>query len=269
MWKPQRETKKNTPILNVNIRSFFSSDGGSRLLDSINFELDDNECLAIIGPNGSGKTTLLRVISQIISADGEVFFDGMPMSSLNPKDRAKNIAVMSQNEVPDLRFTIEDYVALGRIPYFSDMDSKPHREIVRNSVKDVGMEKFLKKSLGALSGGELQRVKLARALAQTPRLMLMDEPTNHLDYPGRSEILSLVKSKSMAVIAVLHDLNYVDGFADNVLVLKDGKKIVFGNPEQVLVTKYLKPVFGLNTFIVSHPYDDSNKVRIFEVSGRG
>lgn len=193
-------------ILSVNIHSLLRPDGGT-LLSDVHFAVKAGECLAIIGPNGSGKTSLVRAISQELThLKGDILLRGRSMSALSRQQRARLVAVLAQNDTPDTRLSLEDYVALGRIPHAGDVPRNVHDAIVANAIKETGLQRLRRRSLLSLSGGERQRAALARVLAQTPDLVLLDEPTNHLDPPGREELLSLVKNKGIAVVAVLHDL---------------------------------------------------------------
>lgn len=251
-------------VLSVNIQSL-ARPGGGELLSAIRFEARAGECMAVIGPNGSGKTSLLRAISQeLTSLKGEIRLLGRSLSALSRQQRARQIAVLAQNDMPDMRLTLEDYVALGRIPHARDVPRSVHDAIVARAIKETGLQRLCRRSLSALSGGERQRAALARVLAQTPDLVLLDEPTNHLDPPGRVELLSLVKSKGITVVAVLHDLSLTESFADRVLLLSQGRSVIYDTPERVLVSEYLYPAFGLTSFTVAHP-DTGKALRIFEV----
>ncbi|MBJ3814703.1 ABC transporter ATP-binding protein [Shimwellia pseudoproteus] len=251
-------------VLSVDIQSL-ARPGGGALLCAIQFEASAGECLAVIGPNGSGKTSLLRAISQDLGpVNGEIHLMGRAISALSRQQRAKQVAVLAQSDTPDLRLTLEDYVALGRLPHMRDLPRTAHDEIVANAIRETGLQRLRQRPLSALSGGERQRAALARVLAQTPDLVLLDEPTNHLDPPGRVALLSLVKSKAITAVAVLHDLALVESFADRVLLLSRGRTVVCDTPERVLVSEYLYPVFGLTSFTVPHP-DTGKALRIFDV----
>ncbi|HHG8774961.1 TPA: ABC transporter ATP-binding protein [Raoultella planticola] len=252
-------------VLRVNILSL-RRPGGAELLSSVHFEVRAGECLAVIGPNGSGKTSLLRAISrELTSLQGDIQLLGRPVSRLSRPQWAKQVAILAQNDPPDMRLALEDYVALGRIPHARDMPHSMHDAIVTKAIKETGLQGLRTRSLSALSGGERQRAALARVLAQTPSLVLLDEPTNHLDPPGRVELLALVKSKGITVVAVLHDLSLIESFADRVLLLSQGRAVACDTPARVLVPEYLRPALGLTSFTVAHP-DTGKTLRIFEVS---
>lgn len=254
-------------VLDVHIASLLKSRTHA-LLTNIDFQVRSGECLAIIGPNGSGKSSLLRAINQELALTrGRIALNGQSITTLSRQTRARQIAVLSQNDLPDLRLTLEDYVMLGRIPHVRAQSRAQHRTIVTEAIRDTGLSALRHRTLSALSGGERQRAALARALAQTPDVLLLDEPTNHLDPLARAELLTLVKSKGITVLAVLHDLALLEPFADRVLMLAAGRQIAWDTPATVLTNDYLRPVFGLTCIVVPHP-ETGKTLRIFEVPER-
>ncbi|HBS5677828.1 TPA: ABC transporter ATP-binding protein [Klebsiella aerogenes] len=241
---------------------------GTTILDDIQFTLHTGEKLAVIGPNGSGKSSLLRTIIGDARPDkGTLYWQGCPLRQLSPQARARNIAFLSQNDTPDLRLTVEEYVQLGRLPYRESPSSAQGRRIVDSVISDTGLQPLRHRPLGNLSGGQRQRAALARALAQSPALLLLDEPTNHLDPLARSELLTLVKRTEVAVIAVLHDLAAAEAFADRMLVIHHGKQMICDVPEAALHPNVSYPVFGMTSFRVAHPVS-GKALRIFEVPHR-
>lgn len=241
---------------------------GTTILDDIRFTLRPGEKLAVIGPNGSGKSSLLRTIIGDVRPDkGKLYWQGTPLRQLSPQERARNIAFLSQNDTPDMRLTVEEYVQLGRLPYRESPSSAQGRRIVESVISDTGLKPLRHRQLGDLSGGQRQRAALARALAQSPTLLLLDEPTNHLDPLARTELLALVKRAEVAVIAVLHDLAAAEAFADRMLVLHHGKQMICDVPEAALHPNVSYPVFGMTSFRVAHPVS-GKALRIFEVPHR-
>ncbi|HEJ7154460.1 TPA: ABC transporter ATP-binding protein [Serratia marcescens] len=233
------------------------------ILDNIHFALRAGENLAVIGPNGSGKSSLLRaLIGETRPDSGDIYWRGRALSAWPAAERARSIAFLAQNDLPDLRLSVEDYVALSRLPHGAC--SATGKRIVDEAIGETGLASLRHHPLGRLSGGQRQRAALARALAQSPDLLLLDEPTNHLDPPGRSALLSLVKNKDISVIAVLHDLPVAEAFADRILVLNESRQVACGTPEAVLQTPVILPVFGMNSFKVAHPVSGKT-LRIFDV----
>lgn len=155
----------NDPVLSVSIASL-PRPGGGEILADIHFSAGKGECLAVIGPNGSGKTSLLRAIDHELTVrEGDVRLYGRSVAALTRQQRARQIAVLAQNDAPDMRLALEDYVALGRIPHVRDMSRREHESIVTRAINDTGLQKLRTRSLSALSGGERQRAALARVLA--------------------------------------------------------------------------------------------------------
>lgn len=208
--------------------------------------------IGIIGPNGSGKTSLLKAINSVIPFGGEVTHDNKSISKMNIKEKSRMLALFAQNNSNYYSYTVYETVLQGRFPYsnsllgYSRMDiEKTHRII-----EDLHLSDYLNRSISELSGGELQRVFLARALVQEPDVLLLDEPTNHLDMRYQVEILGYIKKwcieNNKLVLAVLHDLNMVQKYADEVVLLDKGKLIKQGNKEEVLGSIDLSKVYRLN-----------------------
>ena len=190
--------------------------------------------------NGCGKSTLLKSIANIIEYKGNIKIDGEEVNSLSRLELAKKIGLMSQITQMYFPYTVYETVSLGRYAYskgaFATLSSQDD-EIIIDSMKKVGIYELKDKMITELSGGQLQRVFLARVFAQNPDVILLDEPTNHLDFKHQIELLEnlneWVKQNNKIVVGVLHDLNLVQYFADKVLILKDGKEVDYGLPEDV------------------------------------
>ena len=228
--------------------------GGKVLLDGVSLSVRAGECLAVIGSNGSGKSSLLRtLVGELSPSSGQMLFQGKPLAQMGRQSRAQAVALLAQNDVADARLSVAQYVALGRIPYAGQENDSQQEQIVAQALADTGMQHLQQRRLGQLSGGEMQRAALARALAQTPQLLLLDEPTNHLDPLARASLLGQVKRKGIAVIAVLHDLALVAPFADSVAVIAQGRLVRWGTPEQVLASDCIGSVFGMESFVIPHP----------------
>jgi iron complex transport system ATP-binding protein len=229
-------------------------------LKDISFGIKKGEILAILGPNGAGKTTLLRIISGALTpSEGEVFFEGISIKKILPKEKAKKIAVLPQNEPLVEYLKVKEMVMLGRAPYFSLLfgPRKADEEIVKECLNMVGMKEFAERKMGELSGGERQKVLIARALAQQPRLLLLDEPIVHLDLSHQLEILFLLKKlkeeRNLAIISVLHDVNLASYFSDRLLLMKEGKIFAFGEPKDVITQENIKKVFNIHAIVRSNP----------------
>jgi iron complex transport system ATP-binding protein len=230
-----------------------SGPGGGRILDDISLDVQPGERLAIVGPNGAGKTSLLRVLSGRIPPDaGVIDFAGAPLARMKLAERARRTALVAQHEQPDPRLTVFEYVGLGRIPHAA-ASSATHRAAIDDALSRTGLTAMTQRRLGTMSGGERQRATIARAIAQQPILLLLDEPTNHLDLQARAEILDLVRGLGCAVVAVLHDLALVAGFADRVAVLQAGRLVAHAPAAEAFDKTTIRAVFGLDILQLQDP----------------
>ncbi|MEW9094874.1 MAG: ABC transporter ATP-binding protein [Clostridiaceae bacterium] len=223
-----------------------------------NFSVDINgkEFVGIVGPNGCGKSTFLKTIYRNISpSNGAIFLNEKDIKKMSIKDTAKQMAALPQESPISFDFKVEEVVMMGRAPHktFFQTDSKEDIEIVINSLKKVGMDETWDKSFFKLSGGEKQRVLIARALAQNAEFLILDEPTNHLDIKYQLQIMDIIKSLNLTVFAALHDLNIAAKYCDKIYVIKEGNVFCYGVPEEVLKPEVLKEVFGVEAEVAIHP----------------
>ena len=207
--------------------------------------------IALVGPNGAGKSTLLNLIGGILSPhSGDLRIFGRPPGMWSPRERGLRMAFLSQDPERPFGFPVEEYVGLGRFPAkgpFQRMSSED-RDIVNREIRAWGLEKLIGRPVSTLSGGEFQRVRLARSLAQEPSLLLLDEPGNHLDLSSRMGILERLREDAgggRSVLAVLHDVNDALLYADEVWLMSRGRIIEAGAPSEVLHPKHLARVYGL------------------------
>ena len=231
----------------------------NEIIKGVSFNVEPGSNLCIVGPNGCGKSTLLKSIANLLNYKGSILLNGKEISKFNRKDLAKNIALMSQASSIYFPYTVYETVSLGRYAHlkgvFSRM-SKSDEEIIIKSIENVGLLDLKDKLISELSGGQLQRVYLARAFAQDPNVILLDEPTNHLDLKYQIEMLEYLnkwsKENNKIVIAVLHDLNLVQTFGEKVVMMKYGKVATAGNAREVLNGDKLKEVYGIDvkTFMI-------------------
>lgn len=246
-------TLKKLGDLMLELKNIYSGYDNTDIIKNISLEVKRGENLCIVGPNGCGKSTLLKSIANIIDYRGSIKIDGKEVKSSNRKYLATKIGLMSQISQIYFPYTVYDTVALGRYPYlngiFSNL-SKEDNKIVIDSIKKVNLYEFKDKMISELSGGQLQRVFLAKIFAQNPDVILLDEPTNHLDLKHQIELLenldNWVKENNKIVVGVLHDLNLVQYFSDNVLLLNRGEVVSYGKAQKVLSEELLKEVYGLD-----------------------
>ncbi|MEM9047981.1 MAG: ATP-binding cassette domain-containing protein [Pseudomonadota bacterium] len=229
---------------------------GSALIADVSLNVGATERIAIIGPNGAGKTTLLGLLAgRIRPTDGQVFLDARDLARTDRRLRARRLAVMVQNDRPDLRLRGRDYVALGRIPHRQTAAAHRHQAAIARALDAAGAAAFAHRPLASLSGGERQRLMLARALAQEPAVLLLDEPTNNLDLRARADLVEIAAGLGIAVVAVLHDLGLVPDFADRVAVVAAGRMVCCAPPDEALSASVMRDVFDMAVLRLPHPRD--------------
>lgn len=234
--------------------------GAKSTLRGITITLCGGEFVGLMGPNGSGKTTFLKVVNNVLRPKrGVVMVNDVEVPSLNVKDVAKLFGVVSQEYETSFSFTAFDVVLMGRNPHLSRLrgESKRDYEVVLRSMKLTNTIHLADRPFNELSGGEKQRVMIARALAQEPKVMLLDEPTSHLDICNQIETLELLKKlckeEGILVIAVIHDFNLAAYYCDKIALMKDGSIHSIGKPEEVLTTNNIEEIFGVKVSIQRHP----------------
>lgn len=229
------------------------------VLNRIDCEVGAGEILALVGPNGSGKTTLLKNISGVLKPQqGIIHLDLKTIAALSPQEIAQQLAVVEQEIQPGFDFTVREVVELGRIPHSSrvqQLNAQDHQAI-EDALQVTQLRSFVERSIFALSSGERQRVWLAMALAQQPKVLLLDEPTAHLDINYQIEIMDLIKSlanERLTVILAMHDLNLAVAYADRIAVLHQGRIAALGKPNQVLTEALIARVFKARVQIFNNP----------------
>lgn len=223
--------------------------GRREILKGVDMEAGDREFIGVIGPNGSGKSTLLRCIYRVLSpVQGAVYIDGRPLPKYRPKDSARKIAVVAQHNYYNFDFTVQDVVLMGRAPHKRalDRDTAEDYALVREALETVGMSAFAERSFSSLSGGEQQRVILARALAQQTPCLILDEPTNHLDIKYQLQLMDIVKALDRTVIAAVHDLNIAAMYCDRLYAVQDGRIAAAGAPDEVLTPERIRALYEVD-----------------------
>ena len=223
--------------MNITAENIKMKIGDNEILKGVSIDSKNREFVGIIGPNGSGKSTLLKSIYRILKPnDGCIKLDDMDISKMSIKESAKKMAVVSQHNYYNFDFTVKEVVSMGRSPHKKNLerDNIEDFEIVKESLQKVGMSEFSNRSFSTLSGGEQQRVILARALAQKTPCLILDEPTNHLDIKYQLSLLNIVKSLDLTVISAIHDLNIASMYCDRLFVMKDGQIVASGTPQDIL-----------------------------------
>jgi len=229
------------------------AENGTALVQDVSFSVDEGTILAIAGPNGAGKTTLLRLLSgSEAPTGGDVLVNGRNLKQLSATERARMIAVVSQQEMPDGRLFLRDYVALGQIPIQADRSSEAHAEDIGRILCLTSLTELAKTRMAVLSGGERQRAHIARALAQDPSLLFLDEPTNHLDPDAKGRMLSLVTELGITVVMVVHDLVMIPEFASHVALINATRLAGFGPINEVLTPDRVRDIFGVTYLHFAH-----------------
>lgn len=240
------------------------------LIDNLSLEIQAGKLTVILGPNGSGKTTLIKLMSKVLTAQsGQVAMYGQDMTQMIQKNISQTLAIVPQNTAVEFEFSVEEIVAMGRYPHLKRFakEGQNDQRIIENAMKSTDVYRLKDRAITALSGGEVQRVIIARALAQEPKILILDEPISHLDIQHQLDLLQLVKSLSvnhqMTVVMILHDLNYAMSFADQVILMHDGAIAAQGQPTEVLTATQIKHVYGVDTCIVKHPTTGKNHILPF------
>ncbi|MBA4494818.1 heme ABC transporter ATP-binding protein [Paenactinomyces guangxiensis] len=230
------------------------------ILDRVDLRLERGECLGILGPNGSGKSTLVKLITGEERPDqGGIWLAEKELSAYSPKERAKKMAVLSQESIGPVPYSVEDVVKMGRHPYQGSWPwlRPADNKIVQDVMKETDVFPLRDRFVSQLSGGERQRVAIAKAMAQEPELLVLDEPTTYLDIQYQLAILDLLKSwqerKQLAILIVLHDLNLAAQYCDRLLLLKEGRTVKAGKPEEVIQPAWIEEVYGVKPLVIYHP----------------
>ncbi|RLI76080.1 ABC transporter ATP-binding protein [Archaeoglobales archaeon] len=266
-------------VKNVKVRL-----GSSEILKDVTFKIDKHEMVALLGPNGSGKSTILKTIFGVLKpVGGIVYLDGENIEEFSFKQIARKIGYLPQ-ENPETNLKVIDVVLLGRTPYLGEFKhpTKDDLEIALNALKSVGMEGFEDRKFSELSGGEKQKVMIARIFAQQSEVLLLDEPTAHLDISSQIEVMELVNKKvsdEVAAIVTMHDINLATSFCNRILMVKDGRIVYAGEPNDIITQSTIKEVFdadvdvkrfGSKIYVVPKAKVQNNKnKRIHIICGGG
>jgi len=244
----------------LEIQSLNLEVAGRPVLQDLNLTIKEGESHVLLGPNGSGKTTLLKLLyGYLVPLRGDIRFGDTPMKKITRKDLAKRIAVVSQMHHFYFELTAFEFVLMGRSPHMGLLafEGKKDFQIAREAMTLTDVINFTDRNIFSLSGGELQRVLIARALAQKPEVMLLDEPTSYLDIKHQASVCQLLRrmnrDKGITIVSVFHDINLASYFSDRVLVMKEGKIQGVGPPEEIITKETLDFVYGCRVFVDENP----------------
>lgn len=235
------------------------------ILKDINFQLESGEALFLLGPNGTGKTTLLKCINHILKPKrGQVRINGEDVADLSPARRAKKVGYVPQYNHDVFSVSVIDTILMGRIAFAGYKLGAEDKDIVFDIIEKLKLETFAFKNINEMSGGERQRVFIARALAQEPEIILLDEPTSSLDLKNQmftlELITELVHSKGLGAIMSIHDLNLTSLYADKAIILKDSEIFAYGRPDEALTEENIRQVYQVRTAVTLE--EDYTHVRL-------
>lgn len=235
--------------------------GNDEILKQISFQVKKGSFVSIIGPNGSGKTTLLKNLCKLLKPnDGHIDLEGEKLRHYKSRALAKKVAVVHQGASSEFDFNVGEVVLMGRYPYLNRFQSESNAdmEIATGAMHQTDTFHLKDKNLHGISGGERQRVMIARALTQEPDLLLLDEPISHLDIKYQLEIMKLCKmlneTKSLTILTTLHDINLASRYSDIIIMMKDGKIVYSGTPNEVITSENIKKVYDVDVSITMKPY---------------
>ena len=231
---------------------------GKEIVKGVSIKVKSGSFTSLVGPNGSGKSTLLKCLYRVNKAtNGTILLDDVDINTLTRKELALSMAVVAQFNEIQFPYSVMDVVLMGRTPHlpFMGREKEVDYKIAEDALRKVGLYEFKDRNFENLSGGEKQRVILARAFAQECNLLILDEPTNHLDIRYQLEVLSLIKQHSHAALTALHDLTLAASFSDYIYMLKDGLVKYEGTPREVITRENIQDVYNVDAHIFDSPID--------------
>ncbi len=230
--------------------------GNKEIVKNVSIAVNTGKIVGLFGPNGSGKSTLLKGIYRTLKLNkGEVYVDGKNLKTFSSRQIAKMLAVVTQFTTLNFDFSVEEMVLMGRSPHKGafERDKEEDFKIVRDCLKTVDMEAFADRKFLTLSGGEKQRILLARALAQNTELLILDEPTNHLDIKYQLQTMNIIKNLNKGVLLALHDLRLAFLYCDEVYIMKDGEVVCHGAPKEVITEDMIRKVYEVESKVYENP----------------
>lgn len=245
--------------MNIEITSVSVAIQEKRIVEGISLHIQPGQVVGLIGPNGSGKSTLLRTVYRMLKPEaGYVRLGGDDVWKLTARESARRTGVVVQETPSDFEFTVREVVQMGRTPHKDTfaLDTQTDSALVSAALERVEMSGFDERPFSTLSGGEKQRVLIARVLVQQPKLLILDEPTNHLDVHHQLEILELVRGLGITTLITLHDLNLAAMYCDYLYVMQQGQIAAEGAPEATLTRTLIQQVFRVDAIHTRHPSRD-------------
>jgi iron complex transport system ATP-binding protein len=242
-------------LVNITIKNLTFSYNSHKILDDLNIVIEKSEILSLVGPNGSGKTTLIKCIDRILKPKGSILLDGQDIVRMSRQDVARQIGYVPQSSSTPLATTVFDTVLMGRMPHIGWRVADADLEKVADVLERLHLEDLAMRDFSQLSGGQKQKVLIARALAQDPAMLLLDEPTSNLDMKHQLEVMetvsSLVKEKKISAVMAIHDLNLASRFSDKLVMLKNGKVYAAGESKSLLNECNIGKVYGIEAMVLN------------------
>lgn len=241
--------------MKIDINGLQFSYNGKPVLQDVYLQLEAGEFLGIVGPNGSGKSTLLKCMDRILKPQmGSILLDGDNLQDIKMNDLAKRVGYVPQWESSKFPITVFDLILMGRKPHLNWKPAREDLEIVSGIIKLLQLEDIAMREIGAISGGQRQKVIIARALAQQPEIILLDEPTNNLDLRHQLEVLNLLKAQvesGITAVVAIHDLNLAIRYCDKFIMLKEGVIYAAGGPE-IILPENIEPVYQVKVSAINN-----------------
>jgi iron complex transport system ATP-binding protein len=244
----------------IKVNNVSYSVGRKEILSNVSFEARPGEIMAIIGANGAGKSTLLKLLcNEMLPSAGHIRFDDKELDDYHLKELARKRSVLTQHNTISLSFTVKELVLMGRYPHFDGQPTEHDIQMVIEAMQSTGITLLAGRTYETLSGGEQQRVQLARVIAQIQDVpngwLLLDEPTNGLDLLHQQQLLMQARDmadRGYGVICILHDINLAAAYADQILILKQGKMQALGSPDEVINAENIHDAFGIRVQLMKN-----------------
>ncbi|MBN2240761.1 MAG: ABC transporter ATP-binding protein [Dehalococcoidales bacterium] len=259
----------------LDVQNLILAYGRVEVIHDMSFSVNKGEMLGLIGPNGSGKSTLIKALSHVLNPkSGQVFLEGQDVSKIYRSSLARLMAVVPQTPILPSSFTAFEIVLMGRNPHMGLLryESERDLQITYQAMARTSTVKFADRRIGELSGGEIQRIVISRALAQQPEIILLDEPTANLDISHQLDILDLIKSlctrNQLTVVITVHDLNLAAQYCDRLVLIKDGVLHAMGTPKEVITPENIGEVYGTENCVYAHPVNGLPTVLLKAGGGR-
>lgn len=241
-------------MVKISINDLTFSYKSNKILDNLNITVGDSEIMSLVGPNGSGKTTLIKCIDRILKPKGSILLEGREVQDMKQQEIARQIGYVPQSSSTPLATTVFDTVLMGRRPHISWRVTDQDLDKVANMLERLNLQDLAMRDFGQLSGGQKQKVLIARALAQEPTILLLDEPTSNLDMKHQLDVLetisSMVKEKGISAVMAIHDLNLAARFSDKLVMLKKGVVYAAGSPNELISERNISEVYGVEALVM-------------------